>query len=121
MKLCAEESALAGCCIEADKHKLSQVIRNFISNALKFTPSGGSVTVRAFVTQSHVCQRSLRDQVSIRSVSPALPIVRVQVVDTGHGIAKVSRCLSLLISLIRVLHTVYYYNSFFSYVRNNKF
>lgn len=28
-----------------DKFKMDQVIRNLISNALKFTPSGGSVSV----------------------------------------------------------------------------
>ena len=33
--------------IKADRHKLSQVLRNVISNALKFTPRGGDVTVRA--------------------------------------------------------------------------
>ena len=33
--------------IYADKFKMDQVIRNLISNALKFTPSGGAVTLRA--------------------------------------------------------------------------
>ncbi len=32
-------------CIIADRVKFSQVIRNLISNALKFTPSGGRVTL----------------------------------------------------------------------------
>jgi signal transduction histidine kinase len=36
--------------IFADRSKISQVLRNFISNALKFTPSAGRVTVvRKFI------------------------------------------------------------------------
>lgn len=39
--------------IFADKFKMDQVIRNLISNALKFTPSGGTVAIRAtFVPSS---------------------------------------------------------------------
>jgi signal transduction histidine kinase len=33
--------------IEADRHRVEQVITNFLSNAIKFTPEGGTVTMRA--------------------------------------------------------------------------
>ncbi len=38
--------------ISLDKFKVSQVIRNLVSNALKFTPSGGRVTVKAYFEPS---------------------------------------------------------------------
>ena len=34
-----------------DKHKLSQVIRNLVSNALKFTPKGGNVRIEVQCVQ----------------------------------------------------------------------
>ena len=36
--------------ISLDKFKVSQVLRNFMSNAMKFTPYGGTITVRACFT-----------------------------------------------------------------------
>ena len=84
---------MKSCLIEADKHKLSQVIRNFISNALKFTPAGGNITVRAFVVERVLASRS-----SFVSVFPEASVFRVEVQDTGHGIAVV--CHLLILSVI---------------------
>ena len=58
--------------VEADSTKLSQVFRNLISNALKFTPSGGTVTVRL-------------------SVEDNSKWVRVEVQDTGAGMTREQR------------------------------
>ena len=52
--------------VEADPAKLQQIIWNLIKNATKFTPSGGSITIRT------------------TDASPG--IVAVAVIDTGTGI-----------------------------------
>jgi signal transduction histidine kinase len=51
--------------VSGDKERLSQLVGNLISNALKFTPAGGSVVARAFVADG-------------RAV--------VEIADTGIGI-----------------------------------
>tara|TARA_R110002072_G_scaffold72335_2_gene172913 strand:- start:738 stop:3407 length:2670 start_codon:yes stop_codon:yes gene_type:complete len=53
--------------IDADPRALKQVILNLTSNAVKFTPEGGRITVRTFSTGDGVA---------------------IQVTDTGIGIAK---------------------------------
>ena len=53
---------------EIDAGKITQVLRNFISNAIKFTPEGGTVQVRAFQ----------------RTVEFRREVV-IQVVDSGVG------------------------------------
>ena len=48
LKLSLTHSAYVGAdeCISIDENKMSQVIRNLISNAMKFTPGGRTVTIR---------------------------------------------------------------------------
>lgn len=52
--------------INADPNRLVQVLTNLVSNAWKYTPEGGKITVRAFQTNGRV---------------------RVEVIDTGLGIS----------------------------------
>lgn len=83
--------------IEADRVKIKQVIVNLVSNALKFTPDRGSVSVRA--------RRGVRDlglgvskkepdQASAPTVgSPQPPVpngdfIEISVADTGIGISQ---------------------------------
>ncbi len=52
--------------VDGDADRISQVLRNLLSNALRHTPAGGQVTVRVRATGSQV---------------------RVQIADTGSGIS----------------------------------
>ena len=51
----------------ADKDKVTQVIVNILSNAIKYTPSGGNITIKLLGTNNEV---------------------RFEISDTGAGIAK---------------------------------
>ena len=52
--------------VHADERKVKQVLLNLLSNALKFTPEGGAIDVRADLRDTHVA---------------------IAVADTGVGIA----------------------------------
>lgn len=58
--------------VETDPKKLEQVVFNFLSNAVKFTPEGGEVTLRA--------ERLVASDGDVR--------VRLSVLDTGPGIPR---------------------------------
>jgi two-component system sensor histidine kinase BarA len=58
--------------VETDPGKLQQIVYNFLSNAIKFTPEGGSVTISA-------------DRVTRQDNSLG---VRLAVADTGPGIPE---------------------------------
>ena len=57
--------------VETDPGKLQQILYNFLSNAIKFTPNEGRVTLEA--------SRLLDD--------PGRPLLRLAVTDTGPGIS----------------------------------
>lgn len=63
--------------INVDSNKMQQVIRNLVSNGLKFTPPGGSVSVTVCVVEGVV---SLGD-----GNTPTQ--LKIEVVDTGVGIS----------------------------------
>lgn len=63
--------------IYADGTRIQQVLRNLVSNALRFTPSGGSVTISASVVED----------VAAAPDGEARKCFAVQVRDTGSGIA----------------------------------
>jgi len=69
----AEKGVTLQCAVEpvgtmlGDEHRIEQVVGNLISNALKFTPADGRITV---------------------SLSKAGPVARLVVADSGEGIAR---------------------------------
>ena len=75
------ESLIEGDMVCMDKFKMDQVLRNLISNALKFTPRGGSVTVCATF---------------VEGASPPTPI---------HSMGNRSTSTSTLKELGRVVHS----------------
>ncbi len=88
--------------IYVDKNRLIQVFRNIISNAMKFTPIGGNVTI----TASHITAHAIVNAESCKS--HLQNFLRIQVKDTGAGISQV-----MIKLMIR-------YNSFHYFLFNDR-
>ena len=86
-----------------DKSKIAQVIRNLVSNALKFSPKGSDVTVRAFTLIAPE-RLVISTSQSGNSVHPGTvdvengagletlngeKVLRIEVKDQGTGLSQV--------------------------------
>ncbi len=71
--------------VYADSHRIEQIISNLVTNALKFTPKGGSVKISAKVEDESEIDKSLL-------VMPICKLsgkyIKISVKDTGIGIKK---------------------------------
>ncbi len=72
------EEAVRGIRLNVDTNKIAQVIRNLVSNGLKFTPSGGTVEVTL----------SVMDEGKGAKDAPCSLLV-LNVKDSGAGISEV--------------------------------
>ena len=68
--------------IRADRERLKQVFFNLMHNAVKFSPPGGLIELRAAVIQADDCAPAIR----ARLPQPGGPLVEVRVVDEGVGV-----------------------------------
>ncbi len=67
-----------------DAERLRQVFLNLVENGIKFTPPGGSVTLRARSGQGH--DGGSQDEEGLALLAPARTNLEVRVSDTGIGI-----------------------------------
>ncbi|CAM9392814.1 unnamed protein product, partial [Ectocarpus fasciculatus] len=77
--------------VTGDKFKICHVIRNLMSNALKFTADGGSIVVKMLWENAPLCEKSppLSRQSShavVPEVSSDISLATISVTDSGYGL-----------------------------------
>jgi len=69
--------------MRGDPERLRQVFLNLVENAIKFTPSGGTVLLRARIVSAPIVDT---DEEGLTLLAPTRARVEVRVIDTGIGI-----------------------------------
>lgn len=89
----ATRTVLESMSLEVDASKMSQVLRNVMSNAIKFSHVGGDIVVNLRVTDAHSDRRSLPLLGDLRRNAVAHGydfselLYRIEVIDHGYGIS----------------------------------
>ncbi len=71
--------------VNADKSKISQVMRNLLSNALKFSPSESTIVVRVSLRQQMVADPTDPGFDAAKDAQTEFSLFRVEVEDRGVG------------------------------------
>lgn len=61
-----EIGKMEGATVDGDRFWIGQILQNLLSNALKYTPEGGTVTVSCYRRDSHCC-------VGVQDTGPGIP------------------------------------------------
>jgi CheY-like chemotaxis protein/anti-sigma regulatory factor (Ser/Thr protein kinase) len=87
--------------VDGDSARLSQVVRNLLTNAVKFTPAGGKISIAARTVGDHV-ELEVRD--NGRGIAPALlPRVFEPFVQGAQGTERSGGGLGLGLAIVKSL------------------